>query len=247
MVDVEATKTVPTGVQRRGAARHDGRMGFEVLLFSKTTGYRHDSIPAGVGAVRELGAEHGFLVTATEDESVFDPDRLADVAAVVFLNTSGELLDAGQRLAFEAYIRNGGGFAGVHAAATTGYGWQFYGQVVGAYFSDHPPDVQRATMVVERHDHPATAHLGSTWVRDDEWYNYRSNVRGKARVLIRLDESSYQGATMGADHPLAWCAEVAGGRSFYTGAGHTSESYKEPAFRTHLLGGITWAAGRPAD
>ncbi|WDZ83411.1 ThuA domain-containing protein [Micromonospora cathayae] len=219
-------------------------MSVELLVFSRTAGYRHDSIPAGVRALRELAVDHGVEVTATEDEAVFTPDRLAGVAAVVFLNTSGEVLDAGQRRAFEGYLRAGGGFVGVHAAADTGYDWPFYGRLVGAYFSDHPPQVQRATLVVTDRDHPATAHLGPTWVREDEWYNFRSTVPGAARVLVSLDVSSYQGSTMGAGHPHAWCAEVAGGRSFYTAGGHTVAAYDEPDFRAHLWGGVTWAAGR---
>lgn len=219
-------------------------MSVEILVFSKTRGFRHDSIPAGVRALRELAGDHGFEVTATEDETVFAPDRLAGLAAVVFLNTSGELLDPGQRRAFEGYVRGGGGFVGVHAAADTGYDWPFYGRLVGAYFSDHPPQVQRATLVVEDRDHPATAHLGPTWVRDDEWYNFRSTVRGTARVLLRMDVSSYHGSTMGVDHPHAWCAEVAGGRSFYTAGGHLAAAYDEPAFRAHLAGGLIWASGR---
>ncbi|WBB80621.1 ThuA domain-containing protein [Micromonospora sp. WMMD882] len=215
----------------------------EILVFTKTAGYRHDSIPAGARAVRELAAGRGFEVTATEDEAVFHPDRLAGVAVVVFLNTSGNLLADGQRSAFEAYVRGGGGFVGVHGAADTCYDWPFYGAVVGAYFSDHPPEIQRATVVVADRGHPATAHLDPCWVREDEWYNFRTPVRGDARVLLRLDASSYEGSTMGADHPHAWCAEVAGGRSFYTAGGHTVEAYDEPAFRAHLLGGLTWAAG----
>ncbi|MEU6074357.1 ThuA domain-containing protein [Micromonospora sp. NPDC047074] len=217
-------------------------MSFEIIVFSRTAGFRHDSIGDGVRAVQWLGREHDFTVTATEDAGLFTPDRLAEVAAVVFLNTSGEVLDAAQQRAFESYIGNGGGYVGVHAAATTGYSWPFYGRLVGAYFVDHP-EVQRATIRVEDHDHPATAHLGATWIRRDEWYNHRCSVRPAARVLLSVDEASYHGGTMGVDHPHAWCAEVAGGRSFYTAGGHTSESYDEPDFRTHLLGGIRWAAG----
>ena len=220
---------------------------YSILVFSKTTGYRHDSIGAGVQALQELGAEYGFGVTATEDAAAFTEEHLSGYAAVVFLNTTGDVLDAVQRGAFEAYIRGGGGFVGVHSAADTEYDWPFYGELVGAWFAAHPA-VQQATVRVEDRDHPATAHLQPTWVRVDEWYDYRTNPRSTARVLATLDESSYEGATMGAstggDHPHAWCKEYAGGRSFYTGGGHTPESYLEPDFRTHLLGGIRYAVGR---
>ncbi|MFV2115567.1 ThuA domain-containing protein [Micromonospora sp. LOL_025] len=218
-------------------------MSFEVIVMTRTAGYRHDSIPDGIRAVQALGEEHGFAVTATEDGDTFTIDRLAEVAVVVFLNTSGEVLDAAAQRAFESFIGAGGGFVGVHAAATTGYSWPFYSRLLGAaYFTDHP-EVQQATLRVEDHDHPATAHLGPTWIRRDEWYNHRCGVRSTARVLLSVDETSYEGGTMGADHPHAWCAEIEGGRSFYTAGGHTAEAYDEPDFRAHLLGGIRWAAG----
>jgi len=225
-----------------GCTPADRDSGHRVLVFSRTAGFRHDSIPAGIRAIRELGAAHGFGVDATEDPGWFTAGRLGRYRAVVFLNTTGNVLDAGQQSAFESYIRGGGGFVGVHSASDTEYDWAFYGELVGAYFSAHPA-VQRATIRVEDRTNPATAHLDATWERVDEWYNFRTNPRSTAHVLATLDESTYTGGTMGADHPIAWCREYAGGRAFYTAGGHTVESYGEPAFRAHLLGGIRWAAG----
>ena len=224
-----------------GCAPADRDTGPRVLVFSRTAGFRHESIPAGIRAIRELGAAHGFAVDATEDAGRFTAARLAGYRAIVFLNTTGDVLDAGQQAAFESYIRAGGGFVGVHSATDTEYNWPFYGELVGAYFSAHPA-VQPATIRVEDRSHPATAHLGATWERTDEWYNFRTDPRASAHVLATLDESTYTGGTMGADHPIAWCKEYAGGRSFYTAGGHTVEAYAEPAFRDHLLGGIRWAA-----
>ncbi|MCF6524123.1 ThuA domain-containing protein [Streptomyces sp. JJ36] len=215
---------------------------YQVLAFSKTAGYRHGSIDEGLTALRELGAAHDFTVDATEDAAAFDSANLAQYEAVVFLSTTGDVLNAAQQEAFEGYIRDGGGYVGVHAAADTEYDWPFYGGLAGAYFASHP-HIQPATVVVEDRAHPATAHLGEGWQRTDEWYNYRSNPRERARVLASLDESSYEGGTMGGDHPIAWCQEYEGGRSFYTGGGHTEASFADPAFRQHLLGGIRWAAG----
>jgi type 1 glutamine amidotransferase len=218
---------------------------FDVLVFSKTAGFRHESIPDGIRAVRDLGAAHGFTVTATEDAAAFTDGNLARYEAVVFLNTTGDVLNDRQQAAFGSYIRAGHGFVGVHAAADTEYGWPFYDTLLGTHFAAHPA-VQPATIRVEDRTHPATGHLGATWRRTDEWYNFRSGVRATARVLATLDESSYSGGTMGADHPFAWCKTVGGGRSFYTGGGHTRESFAEPAFRAHLLGGIRYAAGAVA-
>jgi type 1 glutamine amidotransferase len=219
-------------------AREGGRpAGGRLLVFSKTAGYRHESIAAGIQALRDL-----FQVDATEDAGAFTPDNLARYRAVVFLNTSGTILDQAQKAAFEEYIRGGGGFAGVHGAADTEYDWPFYGELIGAHFASHP-QIQPAVVRVEDPTHPATAGLPQTWTRTDEWYNFRTNPRARVHVLLTLDESSYTGGTMGADHPHAWYRTYGRGRSFYTAGGHTVESYAEPAFRSHLAGGIRYAAG----
>ncbi|SCL17093.1 Type 1 glutamine amidotransferase (GATase1) [Micromonospora nigra] len=216
---------------------------YDVLVFSKTAGFRHDSIAAGTQAVRDLGAANNFTVTATEDATAFTTGNLARYEAVIFLNTTGDVLNATQQSAFESYIGSGGGYVGVHSAADTEYNWSFYGNLVGAYFASHPA-IQQANVKVENRAHAATAHLPQTWNRTDEWYNYTTNARSTARVLATLDEGSYSGGSMGADHPHAWCKTYSGGRAFYTGGGHTQASYSDAAFRAHLLGGIRYAAGR---
>ncbi|MDU0289906.1 ThuA domain-containing protein [Saccharothrix longispora] len=216
---------------------------YDVLVFSKTTGFRHDSIPTGTQLIRDLGAVNSFTVTTTEDSNHFTASNLARYEAVVFLNTTGDVLDATQQTAFESYVRGGGGYVGVHSASDTEYDWPFYGELVGTYFASHPA-VQQATVRVEDRAHAATAHLGPTWTRTDEWYDFRGSVRSTARVLASLDESTYSGGRMGADHPHTWCKAVQGGRSFYTGGGHTRAGYAEAGFRALLLGGIRYAAGR---
>ncbi|MER7561808.1 ThuA domain-containing protein [Streptomyces sp. NPDC097941] len=225
-----------------GPAASHSADGDRVLVFSKTAGFRHDSIPEGVAAVRELGASAGFSVDATEDAAAFTPRNLRRYDAVVFLSTTGDVLDPTQQRAFEGYIRHGGGYVGIHAAADTEYDWAFYGGLAGAWFQSHPA-IQPATVVVEDRAHPATSELSRTWNRTDEWYNYRTNPRDRVHVLASLDESSYTGGTMNGDHPIAWCQDYQGGRAFYTGFGHTKESYADPAFRGHLLGGIRYATG----
>ncbi|WP_367319801.1 ThuA domain-containing protein [Streptomyces sp. HUAS ZL42] len=225
-----------------GPALPHSSSGAKILVFSKTAGFRHDSVLDGVAAVKQLGETGGFTVDATEDAGAFTPSNLRRYDAVVFLSTTGDVLDATQQRAFENYIRGGGGYVGVHAAADTEYDWAFYGGMVGAYFQSHPA-IQPATVNVEDRAHPATAGLSRTWERTDEWYNYRSNPRERVHVLASLDESSYTGGTMNGDHPIAWCQNYQGGRAFYTGGGHTKESYADPAFREHLLGGIRWATG----
>lgn len=217
--------------------------GKKVLVFSKTAGFRHDSIPAGITALKELGGPAGITVDATEEAKQFTTANLAKYDAVAFLSTTGDVLNAEQQKAFENYVAGGGGYMGIHAAADTEYDWSFYGGLVGAYFDSHPA-IQKATVRVEDHDHPSTAHLDDAWERTDEWYNYRTNPREQAKVLATLDETTYQGGTMKGDHPIAWCQSYGGGRSFYTGGGHTKESYADEAFRAHLLGGLQYATGQ---
>ncbi|MEU0836502.1 ThuA domain-containing protein [Streptomyces sp. NPDC005969] len=214
-----------------------------VLVFSKTAGFRHDAIPEGIAALKELGATSNITVDSTEAAGQFTASNLARYDAVVFLSTTGDVLNSDQQKAFEDYIAAGGGYMGVHAAADTEYDWSFYGGLVGAYFAGHPA-IQPVTVRVEDHKHPATAHLDDAWNRTDELYNYRTNPRDKVKVLATLDETTYTGGTMKGDHPITWCQTYQGGRSFYTGLGHTKASYAEPAFRQLLLGGVRYAAGQ---
>jgi type 1 glutamine amidotransferase len=214
----------------------------KVLVFYKTAGFQHDSIPAGIAAIRSLGRANDFSVATTDVAAVFTGKSLRPFDAVVFLNTTGDVLPPKQQKAFKAYIRHGGGWVGIHSAADTEYDRHFYGRLLGAYFQSHPA-VQQATIDVTDRSQPSTRHLPAEWTRTDEWYSFRTNPRRSVHVLATLDESTYSGGTMGADHPIAWCHPVKGGRAWYTAGGHTSESYSEPAFRRHLLGGILWAAG----
>ena len=216
--------------------------GFSVLVFSKTAGFRHDSIPAGVNAVRQQGSARGFSVDASEDSTVFTDETLAKYKVVMFLSTTGDVLNPAQEAAFERHIRRGGGFVGVHSATDTEYDWPFYGALVGAYFDGHP-DIQNATIQIEDAGHPVSASLPRPWTRRDEWYNFRQNPRSRVNVLATLDERTYTGGTMSPDHPIVWSHTYEGGRSFYTALGHTQESFSEAPFVEHLGRAILWAAG----
>jgi type 1 glutamine amidotransferase len=219
---------------------------FAALIFSKTTGFRHDSIPDGIAAIQDLGAQNGFSVDATEDSTLFTDKNLAHYQVVIFLSTTGSVLDDVQKEAFQRYIEHGNGFVGIHSATDTEYDWAWYGQLVGAYFSNHPA-IQTATIQIEDPNHPSTLPLPPSWERTDEWYNFRTNPRASVHVLATMDETTYSGGTMG-DHPIAWCHDFDGGRSWYTAPGHTRDSYYEDLFRQHLLGGIQTAAGfTPAE
>jgi type 1 glutamine amidotransferase len=217
-----------------------------VLIFTRTTGWRHDSIEAGVEAISQAAADYGFTTVHSEDASIFGDDMLSRYAVVVFLNTTGDVFDDDhQRQAFQRFIRNGGGFVGVHSATDTEYEWEWYGRLVGAYFDNHP-HIQEAAVHVVDGEHASTGHLPDEWIRTDEWYNFKS-VPANVSVLLRLDTESFEGATMGADHPIAWYHEFDGGRAWYTGGGHTIESYSEPDFVRHIMEGIRWAAGTASE
>ena len=213
-----------------------------VLVFSKTEGFRHGSISDGKTALSELGAANSFDIDFSEDSSDFTEMNLAQYDLVIFLNTTGDILNSSQEAAFEDYIRNGGAFMGIHSATDTEYDWAWYGGLVGAYFDNHP-NIQNAEMEVLTSSHPSTAHLSSTWSRRDEWYNF-GTFRSNVTPLLNLDEDSYSGGQMGNNHPISWYHIYEGARSFYTGMGHTSESYEEEAFRDHLLGGVLWCLKR---
>lgn len=214
---------------------------FAVLVFSKTLGFRHDSIPAGITMIQQLGERYNFQVDTTEDSTRFTDEGLLPYQVVVFLNTTGDVLDETQQTVFERFIQRGGGYVGIHAASDTEYDWPWYGQLVGAYFASHPA-IQTATLRPVIRDHRSTQGLPAEWERTDEWYNFRELPPPEIAVLIQLDETTYEGGTMGADHPISWYHTFDGGRAWYTAMGHTIESYSEPLFQNHVAGGILWAA-----
>ena len=219
-----------------------------VLVFSRTAGYRHASIEPGIEAIREIGQADGFEVVATEDPSVFGPVELRRFAAVVFLSTTGDVLDDAQQEVFEDYIRAGGAFVGIHAAADTEFDWPWYGRLVGGWVAGHPndPNVREGVLRVADPGHPSTESLPDPWVRRDEWYDYGDLAPGLG-VLLEVDERSYKRPEEGpapSPRPIAWYHEFDGGRAWYTGLGHTSESFGEAAFVGHLRGGLRYALGR---
>lgn len=214
----------------------------QILVFTATNGYRHKSIEKGVATLSELGKSHNFEITQTEDSLQFTSENLKKFQLVLFLSTTMDVLGPAQEEAFKKYINEGGSYMGVHAAADTEYEWPWYGQLVGAYFKSHPKQQQAKIEVVDQ-DHPATAHLETSWLHFDEWYNYK-NINPRLKVIMKLDESSYEGGENGDNHPIAWYHEFDGGRAFYTGLGHTDEAYDDPDFRKHLIGGISYCLGR---
>jgi cytochrome c len=215
-----------------------------ILVFSKTAAFRHASIGAGQKAFFALGKQHGFVVDTTEDASRFSEENLKKYQAVVFLNTTGDVLNSMEQNAFERFIQAGGGYLGIHAAADTEYGWPWYNKLAGAWFESHPnPDnVQKGTFMVVDKTHPATSFLPEKWERTDEFYSFK-NISSAIKVLLKIDEKTYRGGTNGDNHPMAWYQEFDGGRSFYTAGGHTDATFAEPLFLKHLSAGLKYAMG----
>ncbi len=211
----------------------------KVLIFSKTNGYRHQSIPAGIEAIKKLGEQNGFSVFATEDSTYFTPENLAQYKLIIFLSPTGHVLGTDQQHAMEGFIRKGGGFVGIHAATDCEYQWPWYVKLVGASFDSHPKQ-QNAKLIVVDKKHPSTKGLPHVWERFDEWYNFK-NMNPDVTVLLKIDEKSYTGGKNGENHPMAWYHNYEGGRAFYTELGHTNESYSDSLFLGHLLGGIKYA------
>ena len=248
----------PAAADRSDGQKAEQHKRFNALIFSRTAAFRHNEcIPQGTVAIAQMAAKRGFEVDATENAAAFTDANLAQYDVVIFLCTTGDVLNASQQAAFERYIQAGGGYAGIHSASDTEYDWPWYGGLVGAYFRDHPgvagvnAQYQTATMHVEDRHTAATRRLPRTWTREEEWYNFRSNPRDTAHVLLSVDESTYDprgysvpgGSSPMGDHPVSWCQPYDGGRSFYTALGHRGVYWTEPLLLEHVLGGIEMAAG----
>ncbi|PWJ59584.1 hypothetical protein CLV98_102418 [Dyadobacter jejuensis] len=216
---------------------------FKALLFTKTAGFHHQSIHEGVDGVRQLGQRHNFSVDWQESGSVFNDKNLEKYDVVVFLNTTGDILNDEQQAAFERFIKSGKGWVGVHAAADTEYDWEWYTKLVGMMFKTHPAQ-QTAYLDVVDSNFPGLERFPKRMLWTDEWYEYQKPYKSNdLKFLITLDEKSYKPKEgMGAVHPVAWYHTFDGGRAFYTGLGHIGLVYSDQSFLDHLYGGIYWAA-----
>ncbi|MEX0778797.1 MAG: ThuA domain-containing protein [Balneolales bacterium] len=213
-----------------------------ILVFSKTEGFRHSSIEAGQAAIQQLGLNNNVNVELTEDASLFNEETLSGLDAVIFLNTTGTVLDDDQKAAFKEFIQNGGGYTGIHSATDTEYDWPWYNGLAGAYFNGHPPGTPNAVLDVVDGSHSTTEMLPARWERVDEWYNFR-DINEDINVLINIDKETFEGSKHTGDHPVAWYHEYDGGRAFYTALGHTEESFSEDLYLQHLWNGIEYAMG----
>ena len=235
-----ALLVIATSVFAGVSARVNAPKPLKILVFFETKGYYHSSIPVAVAAIQKLGKANNMQIDTTSESATFLQPNLDTYHAIVFMSTTGDVFNDQEQAAFKKYINNGGGFVGIHAATDTEYGWPWYNQLVGGYFKSHP-NQQEAVINVLDGKHASTKHLPAQWKRFDEWYNFKDMQPG-LHILINIDEKSYEGGEMGASHPMAWYHKFDGGKAFYTELGHTNESYEDPLFLIHILGGIQYAA-----
>ncbi len=220
-----------------------------ILVFSRTGGYRHESISSGIKMLYDMSPKQNWIITATEETSVFNPDILSGFDVVVFMNPTGDDLSSAEKQAFENFMKTGKGIVGVHSATDFEFKWPFWGNLIGGYFKTHPP-AQTATIIFENMDHPAMKPFEGmkTYTTFDEWYSFRENPRKNVKVLATLDESTIKKSgnddwKMG-DHPIIWYQEKDGMRSFYTGFGHTHEAFQDEKIMKHIKNAVNWAAWR---
>jgi type 1 glutamine amidotransferase len=209
-----------------------------VLLFTRAQGFVHDSINPAVQALTIQLHARGYGVVAGADLGLITPERLTLYQAVVFVSTTGDVLDPPQQDALTAWVNGGGGWVGIHGAIDAEYDWPFYGQLAGARFQDHPA-IQPAVVRVADASYPAESGLPAAWARVDEWYNFQANPRtAGVHVLATVDESTYSGGEMGGDHPIEWCSRIGAGQTYVTAMGHTIDSWADPTFVNHVVNGI---------
>ena len=211
---------------------------YSVLVITETKGWVHDSIESGLKLIQNIGNKNNFNVYHSDNSSVITYKNLKEIKTIIFLNTTEEILTDVEQKVMESFIRSGKGFVGVHAAADTEYNWQWYGKLVGAYYRNHPEVMNGKILTI---NHKITNHLDSEWEIEDEWYNF-DYVNYDINILLHLDEDSYIGGEHPDYHPITWYHEYDGGRSFYTGLGHTKEVYDDERFIKLLEKGILYAS-----
>lgn len=244
-MDTLPTATIETTTSSsptHSTTRPEGEFAARVLVFHKTAGYRHASIGPALEVLEGIGEVEGFEIVSSEDAAVFAFDSLSQFDVIVFLNTTGDILSPEQQEVMERFIEAGGGFVGVHSAADTEYDWAWYGELIGSYFEDHPAP-QQARVRVVADDHPVVAALPDDFEITDEWYNFDSHPSEGATVLVTVDESTFEGGSMGDDHPVAWAHDRLGGRSVYIGFGHDGEVFDQPVIRNLIRNALSWASG----
>lgn len=224
---------------------------FEVLLYTSPDHWHNLTEPVAILELQEMAQRHAFGLTWTTVNSRFNDKALEQFDVIVFLQSTSSTFNEEQLESLKKFIRNGGGFVGIHGTSACRNEGEWFRKLVGRTLVDHPEE-QTAVMSVVDKNHPSTMHLPDKWIWTDEWYAYSEPLTENQKVLITLDEKTYdptktwgdtgRKTSMGDYHPIAWYQEYDGGRSFYTTLGHMPSLFKDPWFLQHLYGGIYWAA-----
>lgn len=217
---------------------------FQVLVISKTKGYRHDSIPTGIASIKRLATQTGlFTITASEDSTLFNSPTLSNYRVIILLQSSGNFLDAPQLKALQDFVRSGGGVLSIHGAAAGMLLSEWYGKLIGAHFDMHP-DPEPGSLIVAGAPHPIIGDKQPPEKWMDEWYNFTSHPaeNSNLHVLLRGDTSSFKGGRHGDDHPLVWCQEFEGGRSAYIALGHFDDAWESEWYVDLVRRGVMWVA-----
>lgn len=210
----------------------------KIFILTETKGYRHESIEAGLAMFNKRADDWRVEISHAEESAVMKEQDIKEYDIIVLLNSTGNIFTEEEQALLEEYLAAGGAILGIHAAADAEYDWPWYGQMLGGWFRSHP-EIQEAKCLVADGNHPVATGLPAVWERTDEWYNFK-HLSHDNKVILLLDESTYSGGIHGDYHPISWCREWGGGRIFYTGMGHTAETYSEPLFQTHIQNAIQW-------
>ncbi len=220
----------------------------QVLYVTQSAGFAHPVLPLTEEILPALGRQHdAFDIDITRDASILTTDTLNRYDAVVFY-TTGELpMTVDQQTAFLEFIRNGGGFVGIHSATDTFYDWPEYGALIGGYFDNHPWR-EEVSVRVEDQTHPATQHLAERFQINDEIYQFKQWSRDRVNVLMSLDTQSVDTTRDSVhrrdnDFALTWSHSYGDGRVFYTALGHEETVWQDDRFQRLIVNGIVWAIG----
>jgi uncharacterized protein len=219
-----------------------------VLIYSGSTGFRHESIEPGVAAIKVLATREGFAADTSEDPNVFTAERLKPYSVIVFVSSTTNPKDPAsewfvgeRREALQGFVHAGKGIVGIHAAADSHFNWPWYTKMIGGVFERHPQGTPAGELTVVDGTHPSTRGLPQTIPHIDEWYYYK-DFNPRVQLLMTFDPASI-GETDANPNPISWAHEFEGGRVFYTGLGHTKEAYRTSFFLKHIAGALHWAAG----
>ena len=225
---------------------------FTVMLVVQTAGWQHESTFNAIPAMERLAKRHDFKLVLKQRAMPVTAEQLADVDALVMINTTGDVFSDDEQAAIEQFVRSGKGWVGVHAAADTEYDWKWYTDMVGHMFYIHP-HVQTAMVDVHDTSFPGMTGWAKRRMWTDEYYEYLDGARKPhLNYLITVDEKTYTtdanwgpgkvAKGHGDFHPVSWYHEYDGGRAWYTNFGHVPATFEDPDFLHHLYGGIFWAA-----